>query len=179
MSDRATPIIVGIGEFKNPSKQCKDAIEPRSMMLKAINKAIKDVKLFSTVEEKLRADIDSIDVVETWSWSYPDLPGLLANDLKATVKHKAEYRSGGNAPTLALDEAARRIANKECQVAIVTGGEAIASRKANAIWANLSDPIQAKHARRSVKYPRLGGLRSIQRPPPSLPRRWCIRLVCV
>ncbi|KIW41817.1 uncharacterized protein PV06_05424 [Exophiala oligosperma] len=130
MSDRATPIIVGIGEFKNPSKQCKDAIEPRSMMLKAINKAIKDVKLFSTVEEKLRADIDSIDVVETWSWSYPDLPGLLANDLKATVKHKAEYRSGGNAPTLALDEAARRIANKECQVAIVTGGEAIASREA-------------------------------------------------
>jgi acetyl-CoA acetyltransferase len=128
MPGTATPIIVGVGEFKNASKEWKDAIEPKSMMLRAIKKAFKDVKLFSSIEDKLRADVDSIDVVETWSWSYSDLPRLLANELKAPVKHTAEYRSGGNAPTKALDEAARRIANRECQVAIVVGGESIASR---------------------------------------------------
>ena len=128
MGQKSIPVVVGVGEFKNPSKRWEDAVEPKVMMLRAINRAIKDTKLFESIEQKLRSDIDSIDVVQTWSWTYADLPRLLAKELGLDIKHAAEYRSGGNGSTKAFDEAARRIANRECQVAVVTGGESIASR---------------------------------------------------
>jgi hypothetical protein len=128
MGSKAIPIVVGVGEFKNPSKKWEDAIEPKDMMLRAIDRAFKDTKLFSSVQEMLRSYVDSVDVVQNWTWPYQDLPQLLAKEQGCNVTHTAEYPSGGNAPTMALDEAARRIANRTCRAAIVTGGESIASR---------------------------------------------------
>ncbi len=125
----ATPIIVGVADFKFPSSNPDKALEPYKLMLNAIDRAIIDTCLSDDDGKKLKSSIDSIDVVATWSWPYKDLPGLLSDNLGVNAKHKFISDHGGNQPAKLVDEAARRIAKGETKVAVVTGGEALASCK--------------------------------------------------
>lgn len=126
--DRAVPVVVGVGEIKNASKRLEDAAEPAELMLRAIQAAIEDSSTSSSADAKrLRSSIDCINVVATWTWSYPDLPGLLAEKLDVKPRHKCLSPHGGNSPAVMLDDAARRISLRENDVAIVTGGESLAS----------------------------------------------------
>jgi acetyl-CoA acetyltransferase len=121
-----TPIIIGVGDVKNRS--INGAKEPATLMLEAIQIALKDASSSSVSD--LQSAIDSIDVVKTWTWPYPDLPGLLAQKLGVNegLKWKRYSEHGGNQPGKLFDEAAKRIAKGECKVAVITGGEALASR---------------------------------------------------
>lgn len=132
MSAEETPVIIGIGEVKNPSKSPEDAIEPLHLMLQAIRQAIDECQLSSSSSSSLTDKIESISVVRTWTWPYSDLPGLLAHHLGANPRHKYYSDHGGHNPAMLLDEAARRVAQGGCKVAIVTGGEAMASGKLSA-----------------------------------------------
>lgn len=123
------PIIIGVGDVKNKSIKLEDAIEPLELMLKAIRIAIEDTGTGESVLKELQSSIDSIDIVATWTWPYSDLPGLLSEKLGVTPKHKHYTEHGGNQPAKLLDEAARRISFRESKVAVVAGGEALASRK--------------------------------------------------
>jgi hypothetical protein len=120
-----TPVIIGVGDYKNSSQKVEDALEPADLMLQAISLALKDSHISDP--SKLQSQVDSIDVVLTWTWPYPNLSGLLAQKLEVTAKHSFVSPHGGNQPAKLLDEAARRIAKGENKVAIVTGGEALAS----------------------------------------------------
>jgi acetyl-CoA acetyltransferase len=122
------PIIVGVGDIKNRSITVADAKEPATLMLEAIQVAINDAS--SSSASDLKSAIESIDVVKTWTWPYPDLPGLLAEKLgvEKSVKWKRYSDHGGDKPGKLFDEAAKRIAKGDCKVAIITGGEALASR---------------------------------------------------
>lgn len=122
-----TPIIVGVADFKYPSTKPDKALEPYQLMLHAIDRAIIDTYLPEDVGKTLRSSIDSIDVVATWSWPYKDLPGLLSEKLGVDAKHRFISDHGGNQPAKLVDEAAKRIALGKAKVAIVTGGEALAS----------------------------------------------------
>jgi acetyl-CoA acetyltransferase len=121
------PVIIGVGDIKNRSTAVADAKEPATLMLEAIQIALNDASSSSTLD--LKALIDSIDVVKTWTWPYPDLPGLLAEKLgvEKTTKWKRYSEHGGDKPGKLFDGAAKRIARGECKVAVVTGGEALAS----------------------------------------------------
>ncbi|KAL7771084.1 hypothetical protein CFE70_001026 [Pyrenophora teres f. teres 0-1] len=121
------PIIIGIGDIKNRSTAVADAKEPAALMLEAVQAAINDASSSSSVD--LQAAIDSIDVVRTWTWPYHDLPGLLAEKLgvQNNLKWKRYSDHGGDKPGKLFDEAAKRIAKGECNVAVITGGEALAS----------------------------------------------------
>jgi acetyl-CoA acetyltransferase len=123
-----TPVIIGVGDIRNRSTAIADAKEPAVLMLEAIWTAINDAS--SSSSSNIQSAIDSIDVVKTWTWPYPDLPSLLASKLGVdkSVKWKKYSGHGGDKPGRLLDEAARRIAQGECKVAVVTGGEALASR---------------------------------------------------
>lgn len=128
---RATPIVVGVGDIKNKSTRIEDAIEPMQLMAKATLLAIKDTNLSPSAEEELQSKIDSISVVATWTWNYHDLPGLLGQNLGVNPRHRVLSQHGGNSPAKLFDEAARRISFGESKVAVVTGGEALASRMYN------------------------------------------------
>ncbi|KAF1912365.1 hypothetical protein BDU57DRAFT_559610 [Ampelomyces quisqualis] len=134
------PVIIGVGDVKNRSTAVGDAKEPATLMLEAIQTAIKDASSSSSSE--LQSTIDSIDVVKTWTWPYPDLPGLLANRLGVdqSVKWKRYSEHGGDKPGKIFDEAVKRIARGETKVAIVTGGEALASLTACAAAKKLPPP---------------------------------------
>lgn len=120
------PVIIGVGDVKN--RNVNNAKEPATLMLEAIEIALKDASPTSISD--LKSAIDSIDVVKTWTWPYPDLPGLLSERLgvQDSVKWKRYSEHGGNQPGKLFDEAAKRIAKEETKVAVITGGEALASR---------------------------------------------------
>lgn len=123
-----TPVIIGVGDAKNKSPKVEDAIEPMQLMLYAIHCALEDSTTEHSIVEELKSSIDSVSVVATWTWPYADLPGLLTEKLGIQPRHRIYSEQGGNQPIKLVDEAARRISQGECKVAVVTGGEALASR---------------------------------------------------
>ena len=126
-SSRKTPIVIGVGDIKNKSLSVSDAIEPMQLMLQATQAAIADTFLSAPAQKTLQSNIDSISVVATWTWNYHDLPGLIGEKLGVEPKYKLLSEHGGNSPAKLFDEAARRISFGEAKVAVVTGGEALAS----------------------------------------------------
>ncbi|OKP12476.1 hypothetical protein PENSUB_1842 [Penicillium subrubescens] len=121
------PVVIGVGDLKNRSNRLEDAFEPLELMLKAITVALKDTGISTQDGKALQKSIDSISVVANWTWPYPNTPELLANRLGCRATYLRESEHGGNAPAELFDEAARRIASGESKVAIITGGEALAS----------------------------------------------------
>jgi acetyl-CoA acetyltransferase len=121
------PVIVGVGDFINRSTRIEDAEEPLSLMLSAIETALADTGLDISYQSSLRESIDSIATVLPWTWDYPDLPGTLASRLGCKPTLLETTNHGGHQPVRILDEAARRIARGSVEVAVVTGGESLAS----------------------------------------------------
>ena len=119
----AVPIVIGVGDVINRSHNVEDAIEPMQLMLQAIHEALQD----TGIPEKVRGEIDSIDVVKCWTWPYDDLPGLLSKKLNINALRKFYSEHGGNQPGKLFDEAACRISKGQSRVAVITGGEALAS----------------------------------------------------
>lgn len=125
-SSRKTPVIIGVGDIVNRSKKVQDAIEPVQLMISSIQEAIKDTGLHASSLSAFQASIDSIDVVKSWTWPC-NYPNLIAERLAFKPVHCELSEHGGNQPAKLVDEAARRISTGECKVAVVTGGEALAS----------------------------------------------------
>ena len=126
------PIIVGVGDVRDQFTGLESAEEPMHLILQAIHAAGRDTGLSPYASEHLLGEVNSIDVVRTWTWPYNDLAGPLAKEIRATPSHKVTTaRNGGDQPAKLLDEAARRISLGQNRVAIVTGGEALASLSAH------------------------------------------------
>jgi acetyl-CoA acetyltransferase len=121
------PILVGVGDIINRNLGVHHAAEPAELMLDAITIALQDTGLSPQLVADLKTNIDSIDGVRTWTWPYPDLPGLLSERLGAKPSHTYCSPHAGNQPAKLVDEAARRIAKGDTKLAVVTGGEALAS----------------------------------------------------
>lgn len=121
------PVIIGVADVVNRSTKVEDAREPAELILEAIREALRDAG--SSKSDTLQSAIDSIDVVGTWTWPYPDLPGLLSEKLGVDPKHRYLSPHGGNQPGLLTDDASKRISTGQTKVAVITGGEALASRR--------------------------------------------------
>ncbi|KIW45204.1 uncharacterized protein PV06_03606 [Exophiala oligosperma] len=134
------PIVVGVGDVVNRSTSTEAALEPLQLILESITKALEDTDLVEGKQKSLQNAIDSIDVVRTWTWPYDDLPGDIANNLGVKPRHKFYSEHGGNKPAKLFDEAARRISKGQTKVAIVTGGEALASLTACAAAKQMPPP---------------------------------------
>ena len=127
-SSIAQPVVIGVGDIVNRSTKVEDAREPLELIVEAIEEALKDTGLDSNKAKALRSSIDSINVVLSWTWPYPDLVGLVSKKLGVDPKHEHLSPHGGNQPGKLFDEAARRISQRKTKVAVLTGGEALASR---------------------------------------------------
>lgn len=121
----ATPIIVGVADVVNRSLKIEDAIEPLELMRAAVGKALDD--LHATDREKVLKAVNNLSIVRTWTWEYDDLPSLLASKLNIRPQHRIYSQHGGHSPAKLIDEAARKISKGESSMAIITGGEALAS----------------------------------------------------
>ena len=125
---RSIPVIIGVGDVRDTFTGPEGAEEPLYLMLQAVHAAARDTKLPPYASENLVGEVDSIDVVRTWTWPYDDLASDLAREMGAKPSHKVTTaRHGGDQPAKLIDEAARRISFGQSKIALVTGGEALAS----------------------------------------------------
>jgi acetyl-CoA C-acetyltransferase len=113
-----TPVIVGVGEVTQRTRNLAEAHEPLVLMEQALRASAADAG-----GVPLEA-LDAIDVVAEYSWPYADAPGQLAQRLGARPVRAAYGVAGGETPVRFLHEAALRIRRGESEMAAVVGAEA-------------------------------------------------------
>lgn len=123
MSDDAAriPVIVGVGQVNDRPADPRQGLDPVGLMEAALREADRDAG------GGWLPRLESLAVVDNLSFrEIGDTQGPLAERIEAKPKllYKSSY-PGGDTPILMLNEAARRIAQGEIQVAAVAGGEAL------------------------------------------------------
>lgn len=113
-----TPVIVGVGEITQRTKDPAQALEPLALMEAALRAAESDAGA------PLLPLIDSLDVIQEFSWPYPDAPGQLCGRLGIDVARRNYGPVGGETPVRFMHEAALRIWRGESVAAAVVGAEA-------------------------------------------------------
>ncbi|MDX6741488.1 acetyl-CoA synthetase [Actinocorallia sp. A-T 12471] len=120
--DPRTPCLVGVGQR---TYRRTPAPEPLEQWAEAAAEAAKD-----SGAPGLLGALDSLQVVYCESWSYDDPAGRLAALLGADPRQRRYSGIGGNVPQRLVGDAAAAIARGEMDVALVVGGEALATRRA-------------------------------------------------
>ena len=119
--DPRTPCIVGVA--RRTWRQ-QPAPEPLAMWEELTRAAAADAVSADAVR-----DIQSLQVVYCQSWEYDDPCGRLADRLGADPKHRAYSGIGGSVPVALVGDAAGAMARGELDLALVVGGEALATRR--------------------------------------------------
>ena len=117
------PVIVGVAQLTNRLKSLDQAIEPSEMMAGVARAAAADAG-----NPDLLTKIDSVQVVNMLSWSYADLPGLLAQKIGASPAHKLYSAIGGDTPQRLVNETSQAIVEGRTRLALITGAEVMATR---------------------------------------------------
>ncbi|MDO9706897.1 acetyl-CoA acetyltransferase [Paracraurococcus lichenis] len=113
------PVIIGAGEVTERPADLLQAHEPAALMAEALQRAAEDAGA-----PDLLPALDSLDIVNSVSWPYGDLPSALAGFLGFRPRRLVYGPVGGESPVRHLHEAANRIARGESAVAAVVGAEA-------------------------------------------------------
>jgi acetyl-CoA C-acetyltransferase len=112
------PVLVGVGQITQRTKLATEALEPLALMEAALRAA--DVDTGKSVLSRL----DSLDVIQEFSWPYVDAPRQLSRRLGVSPARMVYGPVGGETPIHFIHEAALRIQRGECTVAAVVGAEA-------------------------------------------------------
>lgn len=116
-------MIVGVGQVRgNRDRDVAAAREPADLVRAAVDAAAVDAGA-----PGLLAAADSVATVRTTSWAYDDLAGRIAAHVGARPAHTTDTTVGGHWPAVLLERAAARIADGSSQIAVIAGGEAMAS----------------------------------------------------
>jgi len=147
MKSEYIPVIIGVGEITDRTKDPAQSLEPIALMERALRAAEDDAGA------ALLASIDSLDIVCEVSWPYENAPALLSARLGIEPVRAVYGEIGGESPVRFIHEAALRIARGESQVAAVVGAEsnytAVAAEKSGAtlLWSPKAPHPQIERAR--------------------------------
>ncbi|HEV8064998.1 MAG TPA: hypothetical protein VGP46_09210 [Acidimicrobiales bacterium] len=119
--DGRAPCIVGVS--RRTWRQAP-APEPLDMWEHVARSAAADAGCPDAVRQA-----DSLQVVFCQSWSYDDPVGRLANRLGATPRHRLYSGLGGSVPLRLAGQLATAMSRGECELGLVLGGEALATRR--------------------------------------------------
>jgi acetyl-CoA C-acetyltransferase len=125
--DPRSPVIVGVGQSlrrPGPGTDLAALPEPTTMMVDALRAAGED----SGTGDRLLRAADSVRVVDSLSWRYPNPAALVASAIGADPGETVRSAPGGNGPQLLVNEAAEAITRGRMDIALVTGAEAIQTR---------------------------------------------------
>lgn len=117
VSPRA-PVIVGVGQLTNRPPAI---VEPLDLMEQAARLAAQDAG--AAVLDR----VESVQVVNVLSWSYPDPAASLAGRLGLPDGERVSTTIGGNTPQWLVARACDRIAAGERDAVLVVGAEALES----------------------------------------------------
>ncbi len=138
--DPRTPVLVGGAQFTQRTARegkIRESLSPIAMLAKVARLAIAD----TGAGEKFMRGIDTVAVVRFTADSPGDLgrlpkrmfrnpPGALAKQLGIAPRRALYTATGGNTPQWLVNRMAEDIANGECDVALLTGAEYIATMMA-------------------------------------------------
>ena len=120
--DPRTPVLVGSGQFLHRAAGLEDALDPASLMCRAIELAAADAGLAGV------PSVDSIRVVGLLSWKYGNAAQIVAEQLGVTAREYAYSTMGGNSPQSLVNATAKEIQSGQLDLAILTGGESWRTR---------------------------------------------------
>jgi len=123
----ARVVIVGVGQVRNrPGLDSAEwsPLEPAKLMAIALERAAADAG-----RPALLAEADFAGAIPPMAWAYADLPGRVAELCGAKPREAEELPGGGEGPILLLNRVANRLTDGEIQIALLTGGEAVYSRR--------------------------------------------------
>src|SRR5207247_10342283 len=116
------PLIVGACQVTNHPKAIEQTLEPLEMMERVAREAENDAGAPGLLEK-----VDSVQVVNFMSWSYADVPGMLAARLGATPSHTLYSSIGGETPQRLVNETARAIVEGSIGIALLAGAVGLES----------------------------------------------------
>jgi len=117
------PCIIGVAQktWRANEGDCPEPLLQWEQMARA---AAKDAG-----NEALLSSIDEVDVVFSLSWNYDDAPAQLAEKLGIKKYHKKLSGLSGTSPQKFINEAAEQIISGKSELALIVGGEALATKK--------------------------------------------------
>jgi acetyl-CoA C-acetyltransferase len=115
---------VGVGQLTRRPESAADATEPLAMMADIAEVAAED----SGAGPGLLKRVQSVRVIDTLAWRYPNPGALLANRLGMPLRDSVKVASGGNSPQMAVNDTALAIQRGDLDAAMVVGAEAVYSR---------------------------------------------------
>jgi acetyl-CoA C-acetyltransferase len=122
--DPRTPVIVGAGQVLHRDVPGEEPCEPVALIAEALRRAGED----SGAGERLLRRADSVCCVPLIGWQYRDAAALVAEHLGAQPRQTTQSAAiGGDGPQLLLNDTARAILAGELDIALLGGGEALAS----------------------------------------------------
>lgn len=119
MDEQRIPIIVGVGQFMHKPKEIEETLEPLEMIKICIRRAGED-----TEANPFLHLADSVRIVGIFSWSYSDIPSMVAEHIGASPHEKIYTNIGGNNPQFMVSEIAERISKGEINISLLCGAEA-------------------------------------------------------
>lgn len=122
--DGRSPCVIGVGQFVSRPED-GPAPEPLEQWETVIRVAAEDAQ----AKRDVLARIDALRIVYCQSWQYDDPPRRLCERLGIEPKYKEYAGIGGTRPQQLLNEAATAILGGESDLAIVTGAEALDTRR--------------------------------------------------
>lgn len=121
MTDARTPILVGAGQLTQRDVEPALALAPLAMMVEVARRAAEDAGGGAV----LLARVDSLAVVNVFSWPYANPPRLLAERLGMRPAEELYTTVGGSTPQWLVNETAAKIASGRVRVALLAGAEAV------------------------------------------------------
>lgn len=122
--DPRTPVVIGVGQVVMRDQAWPDLAGPMDLMADAIELALQDAGGFPL------SRVDSLSVVNVFSWNYGDAPGLLAERLGLSAAALDYLDVGGNTPQEAVNRLCTKLQRGEITAALLAGGEAGAAKRA-------------------------------------------------
>jgi len=120
--DPRTPCVIGVAQ--RTWRPGDDAPEPLVMWEQVARAAAADT---GADPGRVLGALDRLQVLFCQSWPYDDPPGRLAERLGVAPRDQRSSGIGGTTPQQLLDEAATAMLSGELDVALVVGGEALAT----------------------------------------------------
>jgi acetyl-CoA C-acetyltransferase len=120
--DPRTPVLVGSGQFLHKAAGLDDALDPATLMSRAIALAVTDAGLAEL------HDVDSVRVVSLLSWKYGNPARVVADQVGLRAGEHVLTTNGGNSPQSLVNASAAQIQAGELDIAVLTGGESWRTR---------------------------------------------------
>jgi acetyl-CoA C-acetyltransferase len=101
--DPRSPVLVGSGQYLHRATGLDDALDPASLMCRAVEQAAADAGLSGV------PSVDSVRVIGLLSWRYGNAAQIVAEQLGIDAREYAYSTMGGNSPQSLVNGTAKEI----------------------------------------------------------------------